>query len=182
MFSCSHRKQNRTVSSLSNTNFVKFTCLAPAGCLSHLADQTVLRYVHTSMLKEKGPVLSLAVQLWITHKSIVGIFLWCILISVCLQLVAGILRYVADLTIQYLRFLFALNNTLFMLVLILQNLCTCLHWCSKNSPALRCHRSSQNNNKKNEQLWKSFQVWVLKLFWKCVVTYGFNVRKFILVL
>lgn len=49
------------------------------------------------MLKDKGPVLVL----------------------VYLQLVADLLKYVADLTIQYLRFLFALSNPLLMLVLIL---------------------------------------------------------------
>lgn len=50
------------------------------------------------MLKDKGPVLVL----------------------VYLQLVADLLKYVADLTIQYLRFLFALSNPLLMLVLILR--------------------------------------------------------------
>lgn len=50
------------------------------------------------MLKDKGPVLVL----------------------VYLQLVADLLKYIPDLTIQYLRFLFALSNPLLMLVLILR--------------------------------------------------------------
>lgn len=60
-----------------------------------------------------------------------------------------------------------------------ENLCIYLYLHSENSPALCCESSWI---KKTQQLWKSSKVWVLNLFWKCVVTYVFTVRKFVLVL